>query len=140
MELTARSSLGKQLERSESEREELQAKVDELSHSLSNARSEIKTLSTKLAAARSAEVGVKVPGSALKGNTGGARGPSAEAVQAAQAKEDLYGDLTGLIIRGMKHDENEDIFDCIQAGRNGSKLNCPPTQTYLGRVLTGLNP
>ena len=89
--------------------------------SLSTARAEIKTLTNKLAAARNAEVNSQVPGSALKKNAAGSRnGPSAEVMQAAQAKEDLYGDLTGLIIRGMKQEDDEDVFDCIQTGRNGS--------------------
>ncbi len=53
---------------------------------------------------------------------------SAEAVQAAQAaklKEDLYSDLTGLILRGVARGEKTDVYDCIQTGRNGSKLSCP---------------
>lgn len=95
----------------------------DLTNSLSTARNDIKTLSNKLAAARNAEVNTKVPGSALKTSAAGGRGgPSAEVVQAAQAKEDLYGDLTGLIIRSMKHEDEEDIFDCIQTGRNGSEF------------------
>ena len=49
---------------------------------------------------------------------------SAEAAQAAQIalmKEDLYSDLTGLILRGVERGEEADIYDCIQTGRNGSK-------------------
>ena len=49
---------------------------------------------------------------------------SAEAAQAAQAsllKEDLYSDLTGLILRGVERREESDVYDCIQTGRNGSK-------------------
>jgi hypothetical protein len=38
-----------------------------------------------------------------------------------QMKEDLYGDLTGLIVRAVKKDGGEDVFDCIQTGRNGSE-------------------
>lgn len=47
---------------------------------------------------------------------------NSEAAQVAQLKEDLYADLTGLIIRGIKREDEEDIFDCIQTGRNGSKF------------------
>ena len=36
-------------------------------------------------------------------------------------KEDLYSDLTGLMIRGVKRSPEEDVYDCIQTGRNGSK-------------------
>ena len=38
-------------------------------------------------------------------------------------KENLYSDLTGLIIRNVKRKEGEDEFDCIQTGRNGSKYS-----------------
>ena len=122
-ELAAQKGLASRLELSENHRENLQAKVKDLDNSLSSARSEIKALTAKLAAARSTEAGVKVPGSALKANVAGKQASSIEVVQAAQAKEDLYGDLTGLIIRGMKHDEQEDVFDCIQTGKNGSKCS-----------------
>lgn len=98
----------------------------------------------KLTAARTAEAAaaakataVTVPGSAVKG-----AGPSSrmnmmttsnsEAVRQAtlkgQRREDLYADLTGLIIRtipstsnGAGKDDLEDIiYDCIQTGRNGT--------------------
>lgn len=66
----------------------------------------------------------KVPGSAVKA-TGGIRlmgtAEAAQTAQAAQLKEDLYGDLTGLIIMSVTRKPEEDIFDCIQTGRNGSK-------------------
>ena len=54
---------------------------------------------------------------------------SAEAAQAAQVallKEDLYSDLTGLILRGVERTEESDIYDCIQTGRNGSKCSPNP--------------
>ena len=116
-----------QLTKSESQAEQLKEKVEQLTKSLSEARTEIKTLSTKLTASRNAEAQVtaKVPGSALKANAPAARAAAAqqtEAVQAAQLKEDLYGDLTGLIIRSLKRGPDEDMFDCIQTGRNGSML------------------
>jgi hypothetical protein len=66
-------------------------------------------------------MGAKVPGSALKPNSSNARGAQAEYLHAAQEKEDLYGDLTGLIVRGVKHSGGETEFDCIQTGRNGSE-------------------
>lgn len=49
---------------------------------------------------------------------------SAEAAQAAQIallKEDLYSDLTGLILREVARGDESDVYDCIQTGRNGSK-------------------
>jgi hypothetical protein len=102
----------------------LQQKITELSGSLENGRAETKRLTTKLAASRSAEAGmVKVPGSAMKSGTMSNRGlVTNEAVQLAQMKEDLYGDLTGLMIRGLKRTEEEDVFDCLQTGGKGSKF------------------
>jgi hypothetical protein len=53
-------------------------------------------------------------------------GPNAtDAQKEAKMKENLYSDLTGLIIRGVKRKEGEDEYDCIQTGRNGS--TCSPT-------------
>ncbi|EEU34393.1 uncharacterized protein NECHADRAFT_50483 [Fusarium vanettenii 77-13-4] len=130
-ELAAQTALAKegeqlrqQLEESEAKADDLEATIEELNGSLSEAKSEIKTLSTKLAAVRSGDVNSRVPGSAMK--TGGlasrtAQAEAAHATQAtAQAKEDLYADLTDLIIRGVRQEEMEDVFDCIQTGRNGS--------------------
>ncbi len=67
---------------------------------------------------------------------------SAEAAQAAQVallKEDLYSDLTGLILRGVERGEDSDIYDCIQTGRNGSKC----LRLYRGilrKHITPINP
>ncbi|RDL33712.1 Uncharacterized protein BP5553_08080 [Venustampulla echinocandica] len=87
---------------------------------------ENKTLSNKLAATRSAASAMEslnIPASAVKAN-GGVRlmgtAEAAQTAQAAQLKEDLYCDLTGLIMRGVKREAEEDIFDCIQTGRNGT--------------------
>ena len=46
---------------------------------------------------------------------------AAQAAQIAQLKENLYSDLTGLIIRDVKREDGDDVYDCIQTGRNGSK-------------------
>ena len=40
--------------------------------------------------------------------------------QISQLKEDLYGDLTGLLVRSAKRDGSREMYDCIQTGRNGS--------------------
>ena len=96
-------------------------------------QSENKTLSTKLAAARSAPQpeAKTVPGSAVKPRNVGVVLPgakeAAEEMHVRQLKEDLYSDLTGLIMRGVKKgEEGEDVYDCIQTGRNGSTLPYPP--------------
>ncbi|KAF8855251.1 hypothetical protein BDZ45DRAFT_746628 [Acephala macrosclerotiorum] len=106
----------------------LQAQIQQLTTSLSETQAENKTLSTKLAANRTAAASVesvhsKTPGSAMKASGGIRLMGTAEAAQVAQAsqlKEDLYSDLTGLIIRSVKRESDEDVFDCIQTGRNGT--------------------
>ncbi|KAH6631968.1 chromosome segregation protein Csm1/Pcs1-domain-containing protein [Chaetomium tenue] len=119
--------LKKQLEESEAKADGLQTKFTELTTSLTESKSEIRSLNLKLAAARSSEAAAnaaaKVPGSAMKGSTGASRLAAAnasEATLAAQKKENLYGDLTGLIVRSVKREGGEDVFDCIQTGRNGT--------------------
>ncbi|KAK3944782.1 chromosome segregation protein Csm1/Pcs1-domain-containing protein [Diplogelasinospora grovesii] len=128
--------LKKQLEASEAKVDGLQTKVTELTTALAESKTEIKALNMRLTAARTAEASATaaaasqrmVPGSAMKGSTmkGGMHMQTASAANAQQAtltaqmKEDLYGDLTGLIVRGVKRDGGEDVYDCIQTGRNGT--------------------
>lgn len=120
----------RQWETSEAKADGLQAKITDMTTSLSETRTENKALSAKLAAARATEAAAaKVPGSALKASRGvGASQLQVEAMQAssqtAQMKEDLYADLTGLIVRGVKRGSEQDIYDCLQTGRNGSKFFC----------------
>ncbi|KAK2612885.1 hypothetical protein QQS21_001165 [Conoideocrella luteorostrata] len=109
-----------QLERSEANVIELEKTINDLNSSLSKARSEMNALSAKLTASRAAEANAKIPGSAMRVGTGGKKSAPSEVVLTAQAKEDLYGDLTGLIIRGTSLNDGEDVFDCIQTGRNGT--------------------
>jgi hypothetical protein len=117
-------ALQRQLDLKDSKCSELESQVDDLNTNLIEARTEIKSLSTKLSASRNIEAN-KAPGSALKGAATNAISAS-NAIKTAQAKEDLYGDLTGLIVRGLQHHGEEDVFDCIQTGRNGSKFNIHP--------------
>ncbi|GAP90259.1 putative chromosome segregation protein [Rosellinia necatrix] len=116
--------LRKQLEDSLRKAEELQEKLDGVHSSLAEAKTEVKTLSTKLAAARSTESNnVKAPGSAMKNshaNNRLAAGAAEAAAQLAQKKENLYGDLTGLLVCGVKRESEEEVFDCVQTGRNGT--------------------
>ncbi|KAJ9154865.1 Monopolin complex subunit pcs1 [Pleurostoma richardsiae] len=113
----------KQLEASEAKVDNLQANITELTKALSEAKAETKSLATKLAAVRTGDP--KMPSSAMKNSNMGPRGnnDSFPASQTAQMKENLYGDLTGLIIRGVRREGGEggdDVFDCIQTGRNGA--------------------
>ena len=48
---------------------------------------------------------------------------AAQAAHTAQLKENLYSDLTGLILRSVTHSSSPtpcDVYDCIQTGRNGT--------------------
>lgn len=124
-------NLQKQLITKDGDVSRAQALATELSNSLVETQNENKVLQAKIASARTASsviesANAKTPGSAIKG-----KGPmrtimvgSAEAAQAAQAaqlKEDLYRDLTGLLLLGVEKGEDADLYDCIQTGRNGSE-------------------
>ncbi|EGX94665.1 chromosome segregation protein [Cordyceps militaris CM01] len=120
-------SLRLQLQDSQSNVQELTNKAKELTSSLDEADRQIKALNAKLSASRAAP-GTAIPSSAVKGNAAKSWTGQSEMVHAAHAKEDLYADLTGLIIQGVKQNGSEDIFDCIQTGRNGTlhfKLGIP---------------
>ncbi|KAF4982913.1 hypothetical protein FZEAL_1541 [Fusarium zealandicum] len=116
--------LQRQLEANEARAENLASTIEDLNATLSEAELKNKTLSTKLAAIRSGDANSRIPGSVMKANGGANRTAQPEAAHAAlataQAKEDLYADLTGLIVRGVKQEEEEEVFDCIQTGRNGT--------------------
>lgn len=139
-DLAAQSTRDDEAEKSQkrlsaAEASEVKARTEskELKSTLSTAQNEVKSLQAMVAASRSAPHPVdsasKQPGSALKVQHGGPRTVivgSAEAAKEAHKrmlKEELYGDLTGLIVRDVKKGEDgEDVYDCIQTGRNGSKL------------------
>lgn len=107
------------------ETEKLRTANKDLSTSLAAAQTEIKNLQAKLAAVRTAPPETKIPSSTAKQNTiaRAAASATSESAQIAQLKLDLYGDLTGLIIRNVKMEKDGDTYDCIQTGRNGSKYN-----------------
>lgn len=120
-----------QVQTNERELAEMRKANSTLSASLSSAQNEIKNLQAKLAALRSTPAAAdhpKGPGSAMKYHAA-ARGGHAvlgdAATGAAQMKEELYRDLTGLIIRSVKRSDDGDTYDCIQTGRNGSKFYSP---------------
>ncbi|KEQ78593.1 hypothetical protein M438DRAFT_350340 [Aureobasidium pullulans EXF-150] len=103
-----------------SENEKLKGDQKTTHQSLTESQNEAKALTAKLEAARKTNA-EKVPGSAVKridhGKMGGA---SAEAVKENALKEELYRDLTGLIITSVKRKDGEDEYSCIQTGRNGT--------------------
>ncbi|KAL9625766.1 MAG: hypothetical protein Q9160_000086 [Pyrenula sp. 1 TL-2023] len=120
----------RELQVRETELTSLRSSVAEMSSHLSIAQNEIRSLQAKLAASRSASAHAesapsKTPASAMKHQTqprtvitGSTE--AAQAAQTAQLKQDLYSDLTGLIMRGVKKTEEGDLYDCIQTGRNGT--------------------
>lgn len=113
--------------------ESLQEKLAQMTASLSESQAENKTLAAKLAANRAAAASVESANTKSLGSTAHANGgvrimgtaEAAQVAQAAQLKEDLHGDLSGLLIRGVKRDLEDDVFDCIQTRRNGSKFTIP---------------
>ncbi|KAJ0166620.1 Monopolin complex subunit pcs1 [Colletotrichum tanaceti] len=124
-DLAVQRDLAKTGQQHQKQLQEMEARVTALTTSLAEAKQEVKTLSTRLAASRSAEAAASakvVPGSAVKsGSAAAARAiANSDAVQTGQLREDLYGDLTGLIVRLTKRDSAGQVFDCIQTGRNGT--------------------
>ncbi|KAL8966833.1 MAG: hypothetical protein Q9197_005764 [Variospora fuerteventurae] len=123
-------TLQKQLAAKDTEVSKAQALATELSNSLSEARNENKVLQARVASARTTSTAIEsanalTPGSAIKGK-GPARtimvgsAEAAQTAQAAQLKEDLYRDLTGLLVLGVERGIEADVYDCIQTGRNGT--------------------
>ncbi|KAH7359569.1 chromosome segregation protein Csm1/Pcs1-domain-containing protein [Pyrenochaeta sp. MPI-SDFR-AT-0127] len=116
-----------ELARMSKENTRLVVENKKLTDSLTSSQNEVKTLSTKLAAARSstAPEAKTIPGSAVKARSTGVVLPGTveatkEAVLAKQ-KVDMYSDLTNLVVLGMKRNEDEeDVYDCLQTGRNGT--------------------
>lgn len=126
------ASLKKEMAKLEKENARLTSESKVLTTSLASSQSENKTLSTKLSAIRaSAPQETKhVPGSAVKARSTGVVLPgtaeAAKELQLRQQKIDLYSDLTNLVILGVKKNEDdEDVYDCLQTGRNGSKFTGP---------------
>ena len=113
-----------QMQTQEAETVQLRSSNAEISAALLAAQNEVKSLQAKLAAARSTSESSRTPARDAKSLASSkpiAATCTSEAVQIAQMKEELYSDLTGLIVRGAKRGDDGDTYDCIQTGRNGSK-------------------
>ena len=130
------ANLRKEVSSLTTEKERMSKEHSETKEKLQTAQNEAKSLEAKLVAARqqlsasttssngSQQDGKGVPASAQKNsqlNRGGTAIYFSEAQKEAKMKENLYSDLTGMIIRGVKRKDGEDEYDCIQTGRNGSK-------------------
>ncbi|KAI7359687.1 hypothetical protein KC320_g295 [Hortaea werneckii] len=129
------ANLRKEVSSLTTEKERMSKEHSETKEKLQTAQNEAKSLEAKLVAARqqlsasttssngSQQDGKGVPASAQKNsqlNRGGPAIYSSEAQKEAKMKENLYSDLTGMIIRGVKRKDGEDEYDCIQTGRNGT--------------------
>ena len=114
--------------------ENLKTEKASLEKALNSAQSEVRTLQAKLQTTRSNSEQRAVPNSAAKNSAKSKQLPTvAEDPHQRALKEDLYGDLTGLIIRSVKKREEDsmDVYDCIQAGRNGSMFETSLDQAGL---------
>jgi len=131
-ELTIQAPLVQKARKFEKDAQTQEAEVDKLraanknmSTTLTAAQNEIKSLQAKLASARAipAPAEAKPPPATSKAvvQLKHAMASNRESEETSQLKIDLYGDLTGLIIRSVKQAEDGDTYDCIQTGRNGSK-------------------
>ncbi|KAF8472035.1 chromosome segregation protein Csm1/Pcs1-domain-containing protein [Kalaharituber pfeilii] len=127
--------LRKQLASKEAEIIAVQKQLEELEKEIYDVQTENQTLQAKLSIARSH---VPVPGSAVKKHSrdqslvnGNSHNDSIPPGWEAAAKEELYGDLSGLTILSIKllpDNPNLRVFDCIQTGKNGTlhfKLTTP---------------
>ena len=119
------SSIQKQISTRDADLNQMHTLNDNLSTQLAEVRNENKALQAKLANSRSVPAAVdnprdRTPGGARQLAQDG-RTTTVGSAEAAQLKEDLYSDLTGLILRGVERGTESDIYDCIQTGRNGSK-------------------
>ena len=117
----------------QSENEKSQAEFKDIQSKLAESQNEVKSLTVKLEAARkSASVvaeAAKVPGSAVKSRDASSRAQlqgNLDSAKTAALKEELYRDLTGLIINSIKRKDGEDEYSCIQTGRNGSESTSLP--------------
>lgn len=120
-------NLQTQLEKKEKRATQLEDELEGVTTSLNKAQNEIKALQAKLTVSRNAAANAENarPGPGARNGTSSrlvANG-NVESVQIAQLKEDLYSDLTGLIIRDVKKRESDHLYDCIQTGLNGSKYH-----------------
>jgi hypothetical protein len=120
-------SFKKKLQAKDADIAKLQAKITELNKTISSEKKETQILQAKLAAASQK---AQIPGSAIKNNAMG-RGilPGAKAgvgsttdqAWASHMKEELYSDLTNLMVMSVKKEPENTLFECLQTGNNGGE-------------------
>ncbi|ROT34822.1 hypothetical protein SODALDRAFT_329435 [Sodiomyces alkalinus F11] len=123
-ELVVQRQLAEEAQQHREHYEDANAQIAELKTSLSEAQEETQVLREKLLAAGSTEIpGIKVSSSGSKRCNDVPRNDSAPAavyeVHEAQMKDELYGDLTGLVIQNTMRKPSGIAFDCIQRGNIG---------------------
>lgn len=115
-------TLTKKLAAKEAENAKLSVKIAELNKTIATAQKDNQMLQAKLTAAETSRV--PVPGSAVKPGRGGVAvmaGSAGDQAWKAHVKEELYRDLTNLVIMGIKKEADTQVFECLQTGVNGSK-------------------
>lgn len=121
------SMLQKQVASLMTSSEKTTAERDELKDKLKVSQNEVKSMEAKLIAARqqlsSSVLEAKAQANAATKLNSSSTAGLGDAQKEAKMKENLYADLTGLIVCGVKRMDGEDVYDCIQTGRNGSA--CP---------------
>ncbi|KAK3062120.1 hypothetical protein LTR53_019509, partial [Teratosphaeriaceae sp. CCFEE 6253] len=117
------AGLTKQITTLTTAQEKLSTESTTLKEKLQLSQNEVKTLEAKLVAARQQVSSISTQESKAGASQTALRSSVAtnatDAQKEAKMKENLYADLTGLIVRGVKRKEGEDQYDCIQTGRNG---------------------
>jgi chromosome segregation ATPase len=128
--MTLQKTLSENLEtvsKKHSQISQLQAKVGEMKQTIISIDRENKVLQAKLAAAQQHHP--KAPGSVAKANAMG-RGVlpvnGDEGAWMAKKREELYADLTNLIIMVTKKEQDTVCFECLQTGPNGGEFFLSP--------------
>lgn len=134
------TGMQKQITSLEATNEKTTAECNTLKEKLKVSENEVKSLEAKLNAARqqisNTAQETKMLEAAAKKNSSISVNQS-ESQKEAKMKENLYADLTGLIISGVRRHEGEDVYNCIQTGRNGSKsMRCSCLFEIFAAMLT----
>ncbi|KAK9248766.1 chromosome segregation protein Csm1/Pcs1-domain-containing protein [Lipomyces tetrasporus] len=116
-ELRERSKQIKEMSSRVEEAAKVEGDLEELEKTAEKLRQENAVLQSKLLA---------------RGSTVAATGSSSAV---PQLKEDLFSDLSGLIIRDVRVEDDKTVYDCLQTGRNGAfhyKMSIPRNTTDAG--------
>ncbi|KJY00838.1 chromosome segregation protein [Zymoseptoria brevis] len=118
---TETTGLQKQIDSLTTSNNKLTVERDDLKGKHQVSQNEVKSLEAKLMTARQQiSHSAQEAETAAKKHTTGTALSLGDAQKEAKMKENLYADLTGLLIRAVKRKDGEDEYDCIQTGRNGT--------------------